>query len=182
MLTGNREFNESYENYKNLILRTAYTYSGNREAAEDITQETFLKLYIGYDSMKKENIPSWLYTTAKNMALNYKKKAKWEVLAMDDDESAVPEPGTKSTEDEYLEDELKRKRNVLHKKISEEMYKKNPRWYEAMVLVYYMDMPQVKAAELMGINLRTLHSLLHRAKNWIKKNYKAECEEMNRED
>ena len=52
MLTGNREFNESYENYKNLILRTAYTYSGNREAAEDITQETFLKLYIGYDSMK----------------------------------------------------------------------------------------------------------------------------------
>ena len=50
------------------------------------------------------------------------------------------------------------------------------------VLVYYMDMPQVKAAELMGINLRTLHSLLHRAKNWIKKNYKAEYEEMNRED
>ena len=140
MLTGNREFNESYENYKNLILRTAYTYSGNREAAEDITQETFLKLYIGYDSMKKENIPSWLYTTAK------------------------------------------RKRNVLHKKISEEMNKKNPRWYEAMVLVYYMDMPQVKVAELMGVNLRTLHSLLHRAKNWIKKNYKVEYEEMNRED
>lgn len=27
MLTGNREFNESYENYKNLILRTAY-YNG----------------------------------------------------------------------------------------------------------------------------------------------------------
>lgn len=26
MLTGNREFNESYESYKNLILRTAYTY------------------------------------------------------------------------------------------------------------------------------------------------------------
>ena len=141
MLTGNREFNESYENYKNLLLRTAIF-----------------------------------------MALNYKKKAKWEVLAMDDDESAVPEPGTKSTEDEYLEDELKRKRNVLHKKISEEMYKKNPRWYEAMVLVYYMDMPQVKVAELMGVNLRTLHSLLHRAKNWIKKNYKVEYEEMNRED
>ena len=37
MLTGNREFNESYENYKNLILRTAYTYSGNREAAEDLS-------------------------------------------------------------------------------------------------------------------------------------------------
>lgn len=57
MLTGNREFNESYENYKNLILRTAYTYSGNREAAEDITQETFLKLYIGYDSHEEREYP-----------------------------------------------------------------------------------------------------------------------------
>ena len=44
MLTGNREFNESYENYKNLILRTAYTYSGNREAAEDITQADFSEI------------------------------------------------------------------------------------------------------------------------------------------
>ena len=41
MLTGNREFNESYENYKNLILRTAYTYSGNREAAEDAKTESY---------------------------------------------------------------------------------------------------------------------------------------------
>ena len=56
----------------------------------------------------------------------------------------------KSTEDEYLGDELKREQNVLYKKISEEMNKKNPRWYEAMVLVYYMDMPQVKAAETDG--------------------------------
>lgn len=44
MLTGNREFNESYENYKNLILRTAYTYSGNREAAEDITARDFSEI------------------------------------------------------------------------------------------------------------------------------------------
>lgn len=57
MLTGNREFNESYENYKNLILRTAYTYSGNREAAEDITQETFLKLYIRIRQHEEREYP-----------------------------------------------------------------------------------------------------------------------------
>lgn len=44
MLTGNREFNESYENYKNLILRTAYTYSGNREAAEDYYARDFSEI------------------------------------------------------------------------------------------------------------------------------------------
>ena len=29
MLTGNREFNEIYEEYKNLVLKAAYIYSGN---------------------------------------------------------------------------------------------------------------------------------------------------------
>lgn len=38
MLTENREFNEIYEKYKNLILKAAYTYSGSYSAAEDITQ------------------------------------------------------------------------------------------------------------------------------------------------
>ena len=36
MLTENREFNEIYEQYKNLILKAAYTYSGSYSAAEDI--------------------------------------------------------------------------------------------------------------------------------------------------
>lgn len=36
MLTENREFNEIYEQYKNLILKAAYTYSGSYNAAEDI--------------------------------------------------------------------------------------------------------------------------------------------------
>lgn len=53
MLTENREFNEIYEQYKNLILKAAYTYSGSYSVAEDITQDTFLKLYMGYDSIRK---------------------------------------------------------------------------------------------------------------------------------
>lgn len=144
MLTENREFNEIYEQYKNLILKAAYTYSGSYSAAEDITQDTFLKLYMGYDSMKKKNISSWLFTTAKNAALNYRKKHSREIFT-----------------------------NLMEK---------NERWYDAIVLVYYMEMPQAKAAELMGIRLEVLHSLLHRAKKWIKKKYGTEYEEMNRED
>ena len=36
MLTSNREFNEIYEEYKNLVLKAAYIYSGNNyDAAED---------------------------------------------------------------------------------------------------------------------------------------------------
>ena len=182
MLTGNREFTAIYEEHKDFILRTAYKYSGSKEAAEDIMQETFLKLYMGYDTMKKDNISSWLYTTARNQALNYRKKMRREELTIDDEFSFVPEPKTRSTEEDYMEDESERERRILHEKIFDGLMKKNPRWHEAIVLVYYMKVPQAKAAELMGMNLRTIHSLLHRARKWIEKKYGAEYEEMNRED
>lgn len=50
-----------------------------------------------------------------------------------------------------------------------------------MILVYYMELPQAKAAEMMGIRVQTLHAMLHRMKKWIRKKYGVEYEEMNRE-
>ena len=183
MLTENREFNEIYEQYKNLILKAAYTYSGSYSAAEDITQDTFLKLYMGYDSMKKKNISSWLFTTAKNAALNYKKKHSREIFEIDEnwdseEDTEKYEAQVKSAEEQFLEDELQKQRLELHEKIFTNLMEKNERWYDAIVLVYYMEMPQAKAAELMGIRLEVLHSLLHRAKKWIKKKYGTEYEEI----
>lgn len=46
------------------------------------------------------------------------------------------------------------------------------------MLVYYMEVPQVKAAEMMGVRKEVLHALLHRAKKWIRKKFGAEYEEM----
>lgn len=182
MLTGNREFNEIYEKNKNLVMKAAYIYSGSYEAAEDIAQDTFLKLYIGFDHFRKDNIPSWLYTTAKNTALNYKKKAGKEVLdGGDPEKESSEEPSRESTEDEYFKHILTDEKKELHERIVAALMEKNPRWYEAIMLVYYLETPQAKAAEIMGIRVEVLHSLLHRAKKWIRKKYGVEYEEMNRE-
>lgn len=75
MLTGNREFNEIYDKYKNLVLKVAYEYSGDDyDAAQDITQETFLKLYRDFDRLKNGNVYGWLKVTARNTAINYRKR------------------------------------------------------------------------------------------------------------
>lgn len=61
-----------------------------------------------------------------------------------------------------------------------EIYKK----YKNLVLkvAYYMDIPQVKVAEIMEIRKEVLHALLHRAKKWIRKKFGAEYEEMQDKD
>ena len=179
MLTGNREYNEIYEKYKNLVLKVAYMYSGdNYDAAEDITQDTFFKLYMDFDNLKEGNVYAWLFTTAKNAAINYEKNQSHELLELDDEESKVGEPVRESTEEEYAAKELETARSELHEKIFSELYKKNQRWYKAVFLAYYMEIPQEKIAKMMGIRIGTLHAILHRARNWIKKVYGVEYEEM----
>lgn len=179
MLTGNREFNEIYEKYKNLVLKAAYIYSGdNYDAAEDITQDTFLKLYTGFEILKSGNIPAWLYTTAKNSAMNYKKKHKREMLTDDSNILMKEDEVSESAEEAYMENNLSSEKTELHKRILAGLMEKNPRWYEAVILVYYMECPQAKAAEMMGVSIGVLHSMLHRAKKWIRKTYGAEYEEM----
>ncbi len=179
MLTGNREFNEIYEEYKNLVLKVAYMYSGdNCDAAEDITQDTFLKLYMDFDDLKRGNVSAWLYTTAKNAALNYLKKQSHEILELDNEEREIEEPVRPSTEEEYTEKELEAARSGLHQKIFSELYEKNARWYDAIFLSYYMEIPQERVAKMMGIRLGTLHGILHRAKKWIRKTYGVEYEEL----
>ena len=81
-MTQNSSFNEIYEKYKNLVLKTAYNYSGDYNIAADIMQETFLKLYKDMCSKEiqteeeYENLKAWLIKTARNDALNQMKKKK----------------------------------------------------------------------------------------------------------
>ena len=179
MLTGNREYNEIYEKYKNLVLKVAYDYSGDDyDAAQDIMQETFLKLYQDFERLKNGNIRGWLKITARNAAINYRVKNGREVLELDNEENGISDPETRSTEDEYAETEEERARRELHKKIFAGLMEKNPRWHEAIVLVCYMDIPQEQAADMMGIRLGALQVLLHRARKWIRKTYGAEYEEL----
>ena len=86
MLTDKQDYDEIYQKYKNLVMKAAYKYSGNYDIAEDITQSTFLQLYMYIDELKDINIKAWMYTTAKHMALNYNKKAEREVLSETGDE------------------------------------------------------------------------------------------------
>ena len=182
-MAENMTYHEVYEKYKNLVLKVAYDYSGDYDAAEDIVQNTFLKLYMYFEDMHKGNLKSWLYTTAKHMAINHRKKMGREVFEAEEsrEEFSVDCVLVKSVEEQFFKDHHEYEIAVLHEKIFIGILEKNPRWYEALRLVYLMDVPQKKVSEEMGISINVLHSLLHRAKEWIRNEYGVEYHEMNRD-
>ncbi len=182
-MTENHEFNEIYEKYKNSVLRAAYLYVKDPELAEDVRQDTFLKLLrMMSGEGPVENIDSWLYTTAKNTAINYLKRSKWEASYDSEEESEVSsrEPVRESTEDECLEELTNRERAELHRRVMEGVWKKSERWYEAIVLEAHVELPQKEAAKVMKMSLNAYQVMLHRARDWIRENYGVEYEELKR--
>ncbi len=184
MLTEKHEFNEIYEKYKNLVLKVAYRFSGDLQAAEDIMQDTFLTLYKE-QGKEYRNVKAWLCLAAKHRALNYQKRVSHEVLesVFEDtfgDEAGFKQPTRESTEEEYLEQYREEQRTEFHEHIMAELMKKNPRWYEAIMLVCLRECSQEEAAKRMSMTKDSFYVLLHRARTWIKKTYGVEYEELKR--
>jgi len=70
-------FNSIYKTYSDKIYNLAYRMTGNNEIAEDITQETFIKVYNNYNKFRGEsNIFTWIYSIAKNICFQHLKKSK----------------------------------------------------------------------------------------------------------
>ena len=70
-------YNELVDRYKDRLLNFVFRYFNNREQAEDVVQETLIKLYTHASYYKNiAKFSTWLYTIAKNNALTELRKNK----------------------------------------------------------------------------------------------------------
>lgn len=68
-------FRKLFEVYYPNIYTTALRITKNEYVAEDIVQDTFLKVWINRESINRyENFEGWLYTVSKNITYNILKK------------------------------------------------------------------------------------------------------------
>lgn len=174
------EFEDVYELHKNIVFQTAYLYTKEWHTAEDITQEAFFRYYVYAGHTKVDNPKSWLLTTAKNMSLNHiRDSRKTSLVALD--EVGERQIGSQEDGESILFRNLwKREVYLAANAVLEALHQRNRRWYHAVILAYAMEKPQSEVAECMGIKAETLYSMLYRAKNWIKKNYREEYDRIYR--
>ena len=72
-----RAFSELFEAMHVALLRYAWRFTGDQEAARDIVQDAFLKLWlIRTDVDPKRSLKALLYTMVRNLALNHKRAAQ----------------------------------------------------------------------------------------------------------
>ncbi len=72
-----KAFGELYKLYVEQVFRYLYSRIGNVHEAEDITAQTFLVAFESFDRFRKDgHFASWLFTIARNKAMDHFRQRK----------------------------------------------------------------------------------------------------------
>jgi len=166
ILEGDRlAFKELVEKYQTMVINTCIGFLHNKSDAEDIAQEVFIEVYNSLINFRNEaKLSTWMYRISVNKSLNFlrsKKRRQW-ILSFEDalglGRSDQREPS--ETRQPGVEMESKEEALLLHKTISS--LTENQRI--AFTLNKYEDLSYSKIADVMGVSVSSVESLIHRAK------------------
>ncbi len=171
-MVGEGQFESIYHEYKNLVYNVCLHYVLNREDAQDLTQETFVKIHHHLHQYNSEtaSLKTWIYRIAINQSLDFLKARETKkrfgfitsLFHLDSSELIhdVAHPGIAMEDKESLEALL-----VVIQSLPEKQK-------VAIILTKIEDRPQKEVAEIMEINIKAVESLITRAKQSIEKKLK----------
>lgn len=67
-------FRKAMKTHKELVYNLAFYMTGNKEDAEDITQESFIRLWANFESVHKAARKAWLAKTTRNLSIDSLRK------------------------------------------------------------------------------------------------------------
>ena len=100
------DFRALFDRYKDKVYSIALRYSGDPALAQDITQDTFLKLFAAIGGFRREaNFDSWLYRLVVNACFDQKRKTRRLTSFVDGFLDLLHAPGATAL-DEILQAEM----------------------------------------------------------------------------
>jgi len=141
------------------VYRLAYRLSGNRQDAEDLTQETFLRVFRSLSSYTPGTFEGWLHRITTNLFLDQvRRRKRIRMEAMGDDAARVAAP----------EDQGRPERGFEHANLDHDVQAAldalRPEYRAAVVLCDIEGLSYEEIAVTLGIKLGTVRSRIHRAR------------------
>ena len=160
------------ERYKVRLFNYLYRLTGNRDEAEEIAQEAFVKAYIHAEKYKTiARFSTWLYTIATNLVRNRIRSRSraprlvslWTRGFGDSDEERVLdiEDGGRTPDQVINDAELSSVINRAIAKIPE-------KYRESFVLREINELSYEEIAAVTGLKLGTVRSRINRARNYFR--------------
>lgn len=157
-------FSELVQRHNARFYRLAFRYLQSKEAAEDVVQEAFLKLWENpaiWQADKNAKFTTWFYRVVVNLCLDWQKRKRPVELT---DSMAIIDQ--RENADQALQ------RHQEQQALEREIAALPERQRTALNLCFDEGLSNQDAADVMGVNLKALQSLIMRAKTTLKERMK----------
>ncbi len=153
------EFTSVYQQYAPQLLRLCEGYASNNAEAQDLLQETFIKVWQNLDKFRGDSkISTWLYRVTVNTCLGHiKKKKNKETETIDGNINIAEE-----NEGAKKEDEIKMLQKAIHAL---------PEGERLIITMVLEELPYDEIAEILQITEGNLRVKIHRIKQQLTKLY-----------
>ncbi|MEL7162465.1 MAG: RNA polymerase sigma factor, partial [Bacteroidota bacterium] len=150
-----------YARHADRVYNTALSYLQQAVDAEEVTQDVFTKVWRSAAGFKGDSqVTTWLYRITVNTALTaLKKRQRRGIFGAF---SATNDPP------EFHHPEAKLEEREANRALFAAIYRLPDRQKTAFVLSYVEELPRQQVAEVMGLTLKAVESLLIRGKKRLK--------------
>lgn len=162
-------YSELLRRFRRPVFSLIYRMIGDREQAEDLAQEAFVKAFNNLSSYNpKYRFSSWLFKIANNHAIDYLRRAKLQTVSIHGSPHAASAEREEETRivleahDETPEQEVMALE--LGGAIEEAIARLRPEYRTAIILRHVESRPYEEIAEIMDIPIGTVKTFLHRAR------------------
>ena len=163
---------EYFMKYHTMVIRNVYQRMKDYYAAEDICQETFIRLAGHLDEVPPEKVKAWLICVSDNLALDILRKHKSKEAAL-----------------ERMQEEVRRKQGTEPDKVMErleefretgmalkELKEIRPNWYEVIRMSCLEDMDTRAIGKALGVRPMLVSKWKERGRRWLRDAYRKQDE------
>jgi RNA polymerase sigma-70 factor (ECF subfamily) len=162
-------FRELIRRYQRPIFSIIYRMVRDRELAEDLAQETFIKVLNAIDSYRPEHkFSSWIFKIANNAAIDHLRRRELETLSLEGAPDALTAERQEATALQVRDrtesplDELEARE--LGSQIEQAIAGLRPEYRSCIMLRHVEGRAYEEIAEILGLPLGTVKTYIHRAR------------------
>lgn len=175
-------FEQAAERFRREIIAHCYRMTGSIQDAEDLTQETYLRAWRGFDRFEgRSSVRTWLHTIATTVCLTALERRRRRPLPSDLSAPSVaadagalvrqddvpwlqPAPSSILRPSRDQPDEIAAERDAVRLAFVAALQHLSARQRAVLILRDALGMSASEAAAVLGVNEDAIHSLLYRAR------------------
>jgi RNA polymerase sigma-70 factor (ECF subfamily) len=166
-------YRELVRRYERPVFSLVYRMVRDRELAEDLAQETFVKALNAIESYRPEfKFSSWIFKIANNAAIDQLRRRELDTLSLDGSPHAETPEAIEATalqigdrQETALEEVEARE---LGGEIEAAIARLRPEYRSCILLRHVEGRPYEEIAEILGLPLGTVKTYIHRARNELR--------------